>query len=807
MLASDPPGRRRPRPLADPPLSPSSAQPPPPPPSGQLSPPPSGLPTPSRSGLPAQRPSGLPTQLGRNLLSQLRAALLPRLRGALLPGLLVALLLLAILPRLQPQPGRDDPVRQLAPNARETPVLLQGRLLQDPRPLGVAADQSCRVLLQTAGGASELQLERCGRLQQGWRVRVWGQLRRPRPAPHPWLAGPSERLERQGIWSQVRVDELRVLERPATPIADLRRAIAQRLIAHAGPERGGLLAALVIGSAVVPLPADLNENFRASGLSHALAASGFHLTVLLGATLALARPLGRWPRLGGAAGAILLFLLLAGPQPSVVRAVLMGALALLLLELGAKGRPLGILALSVVAMLLLRPDWLLDVGFQLSVAATAGLLLTARPLQAWIGRRLGVPELRGLSGPEPGAEPRASELRGPDPLASDLGVPEPRAPELGASELRPTELGARELDQESAGRGSDPANAQPPPPGSGWKPWLAENLAVPLAACLWTLPLQLLHFGVVPLYAVPANLLAAPLLTPLTLGAMLLLPPALLLPQALPPLAWPIERLADLLIAIATLFARLPLAQCRTGRPQVLVVLLLSLGLLGLLLPELSRRWRRLALALGALAMALQLGTLAGDRLLLVHQAAEVAGRDLLIARHQGRAALIASRADAISCRQASQLALGLGVEHYDWLLLLDPVASPDPQCWTRLGGHLLAYGEDSIPLRPGESLSSEGLAVQALSPDSHALQLRLGRQHWTLLPDRQAQWAWMRLQHQPPERLWLGFQPHAGERARWQRQHPKSQAVWVSGPEPQRRNWPRGWQATGRNGFLEANG
>ena len=685
------------------------------------------------------------------------------------------MLLLAILPRLRPQPGRDDPVRQLAPNARETPVLLQGRLLQDPRPLGVAADQPCRVLLQTAGGASELQLERCGRLQQGWRVRVWGQLRRPRPAPHPLLAGPSERLERQGIWSQVRVDELRVLERPATPIADLRRAIAQRLIAHAGPERGGLLAALVIGSAVVPLPADLNENFRASGLSHALAASGFHLTVLLGATLALARPLGRWPRLGGAAGAILLFLLLAGPQPSVVRAVLMGALTLLLLELGTQGRPLGILALSVVAMLLLRPDWLLDVGFQLSVAATAGLLLTARPLQAWIGRR--------LSGPEP------------------------RAPELGASELRPTELGAPELDLESAGRVSDPANAQPPPPGSGWKPWLAENLAVPLAACLWTLPLQLLHFGVVPLYAVPANLLAAPLLTPLTLGAMLLLPPALLLPQALPPLAWPIERLADLLIAIATLFARLPLAQCRTGRPQVLVVLLLSLGLLGLLLPELSRRWRRLALALGALAMALQLGALAGDRLLLVHQAAGVAGRDLLIARHQGRAALIASRADAISCRQASQLALGLGVEHYDWLLLLDPVASPDPQCWTRLGGHLLAYGEDGIPLRPGESLSSEGLAVQALSADSHALQLRLGRQHWTLLPDRQAQWAWMRLQQRPPERLWLGFQPHAGERARWQRQHPKSQAVWVSGPEPERRNWPSGWQATGRNGFLEANG
>jgi competence protein ComEC len=56
-----------------------------------------------------------------------------------------------------------------------------------------------------------------------------------------------------------------------------------------------------------------------------------------------------------------------------------------------------------------------------------------------------------------------------------------------------------------------------------WRPrlaaLLAPALAVPLAASLWTLPLQLLHFGVVPLWAVPANVLATPLLTPLTLGA------------------------------------------------------------------------------------------------------------------------------------------------------------------------------------------------------------------------------------------------------------------------------------------------
>jgi len=106
-----------------------------------------------------------------------------------------------------------------------------------------------------------------------------------------------------------------VLERPAPPIAEVRRRMAAALLASGGPERGGVLAALVLGSAVVPLPAEVREAFRAAGLSHALAASGFHLTVLLGAVMALGRRLPRPPRAALAIGAMLLFLLLAAPSP------------------------------------------------------------------------------------------------------------------------------------------------------------------------------------------------------------------------------------------------------------------------------------------------------------------------------------------------------------------------------------------------------------------------------------------------------------------------------------------------------------
>jgi competence protein ComEC len=232
----------------------------------------------------------------------------------------------------------------------------------------------------------------------------------------------------------------------------------------------------VLGSAQVQLPDDVREAFRMAGLSHALAASGFHLSVLLGSVLMLAR---RWPsglRLPLAAMALLLFVCLAGAQPSVVRAVLMAAMALGIRESGHHSRPVGVLVLTLSGMLLLRPAWALSIGFQLSAAATAGLILTAPRLEQAVQACL------------PG------RCHG-----------------------------------------------------------LAAALCIPVAALLWTLPLQLLHFGAMPLYALLANLLVAPLLAPLTLLAMLSALLVLVGPTALlPVLLWPVHQLAGLVMIMAS---------------------------------------------------------------------------------------------------------------------------------------------------------------------------------------------------------------------------------------------------------------
>jgi competence protein ComEC len=633
---------------------------------------------------------------------------------------LTRLALLALVPALllwglwrQPHPGPDDPVR-LLPAGGTAPAQLRGSLQSDPRPVG--EEGGCAVVLQLQGGASELRIPRCPTLQQGWTVEATGTLRRPARGAHPLLNGPAERLERGGIWSQLKVESLKVLERPATPVADLRRRMASALLRHGGAERGGVLAALVLGSAVVPLPLDVREAFRAAGLSHALAASGFHLSVLLGAVLAVGRRLPRPLRCALAAGAMLLFLFLAGPQPSVVRAVLMGAVAFAVLESGGRSRPLGVLLLSVVVMLLVQPAWLLDVGFQLSVAATAGLMLTARDLEGALAARL-------------------------------------------------------------------PA-------------WAATGLAVPLAASLWTLPLQLLHFGVVPLYAVPSNLVVSPLLTPLTLGAMGLALAAVLLPPLVPLLAWPLAQLTGLLLLIVRGFAALPMAQWQLGRPLPALVLLFALALLPWLLPA-RRRLRLLGTVGLGLSLALHLVLLGADQLLLIHQW----NGDLLLARHQGRGALVSTSADSPACADAARLAAGLGLQRFDWISLLDPVAASQPECWQRQANLLLAASDGRIPLRPGQRLESPGLALQPISADSRAFRLDFGRQHWLLLPDRQSLAAWEQggPESVEPSGIWLGYRPRPRERLALEAARPLR--LWVSGEWP---TPPPGWQVSGPSGALQ---
>ncbi len=150
-----------------------------------------------------------------------------------------------------------------------------------------------------------------------------------------------------------------------------------------------LVPSLVVGDDA-GLDPTLAEDFRTTGLTHLLAVSGTNLTLTLGFLLAAGRLLGvrgRGRYALGLAG-IVGFVVLARPEPSVLRAAVMGTVALLSLGPGDARRGPRALGVSVLGLLLLDPWLAASPGFALSVLATAGIVFVGPPTSAALGRWL-----------------------------------------------------------------------------------------------------------------------------------------------------------------------------------------------------------------------------------------------------------------------------------------------------------------------------------------------------------------------------------------------------------------------------------
>lgn len=161
--------------------------------------------------------------------------------------------------------------------------------------------------------------------------------------------------------------------------------VANQLDASVGAPESGLAASMLLG-AKQGLSQATVEDFRASGLSHLLAVSGYNVTLIANLLLACAK---RWlPKRWHVALAlvgIVAFVLGTGSSAAVVRAGVVGTLTSLALHSGrttAAGRAL---LVAAAAMVLVNPSVAAtDVGFQLSFAATAAILAWV----PWLTRRL-----------------------------------------------------------------------------------------------------------------------------------------------------------------------------------------------------------------------------------------------------------------------------------------------------------------------------------------------------------------------------------------------------------------------------------
>ena len=142
------------------------------------------------------------------------------------------------------------------------------------------------------------------------------------------------------------------------------------------PDQAAVLPGLVLGDTSAVPPATTTE-FKTAGLTHLTAVSGANVTIVCGAVLLSARIVGPRAAVGLAAVALVAFVILVQPTASVLRAAVMGAVALVAIVSARRRQAVPVLAATVLGLLLVAPQLAVDAGFALSVSATAALVVLA----------------------------------------------------------------------------------------------------------------------------------------------------------------------------------------------------------------------------------------------------------------------------------------------------------------------------------------------------------------------------------------------------------------------------------------------
>ncbi len=235
------------------------------------------------------------------------------------------------------------------------------------------------------------------RLRSGDVVEVRGRLRAPPRFDDFDYAG---WLRRQGVYLQADYPSVRVLlpargGAPGGPLGAVRRALSANLQRVLPEPESGLARGALLGERA-ELPRAVTEAFQRTGAAHVLAISGWNMSVVAAVVLvALAWLIGRVPAAFVACVVVVLYTALVGAGPAVVRAALMAVAAAATMAAGRSALPALGLCYAVALMTALDPRVVFEASFQLSVAATAGVVLLAAPGARWARRRYAIGGLAG----------------------------------------------------------------------------------------------------------------------------------------------------------------------------------------------------------------------------------------------------------------------------------------------------------------------------------------------------------------------------------------------------------------------------
>ncbi|OGY25901.1 MAG: hypothetical protein A2Z24_02360 [Candidatus Woykebacteria bacterium RBG_16_44_10] len=154
----------------------------------------------------------------------------------------------------------------------------------------------------------------------------------------------------------------------------IRQSLKRKIFGYFSEPAASLLSGILLGSKE-DLPTGFEESLRRTGTIHVVVVSGYNISVLAGVLIGLSRFIKRKIALVLALIAITFYTLLVGADPPAVRAAIMGSLTFSAVFLGRQRFSLYFLALAAYLMLFINPVVLVNIGFQLSFLATAGIIL------------------------------------------------------------------------------------------------------------------------------------------------------------------------------------------------------------------------------------------------------------------------------------------------------------------------------------------------------------------------------------------------------------------------------------------------
>lgn len=210
-------------------------------------------------------------------------------------------------------------------------------------------------------------------------VSLQGNLYKPSPPLNPDGFDFADHLRRQGVFSGLSAYSVTVISEGSWwqgLLFNLRQRILRTHVRFLNIPFGSLVSSMVMGSRGVDLSFQLQEAFRLGGLAHILAASGFHVSLLLGVVLSLTQSFSLGYRLWLGVVVLFVYATITGFYPSILRACLMGVGVLVGIVNERKVRVFASLLLVAVILLLINPLWIWDIGFQLSFLATFGLIVS-----------------------------------------------------------------------------------------------------------------------------------------------------------------------------------------------------------------------------------------------------------------------------------------------------------------------------------------------------------------------------------------------------------------------------------------------